>query len=146
VRDLRAIRASDDDRDEIVERLRDDYAAGRLTADELAERTAAAHAARTLGELDALTRDLARVAHVDDELERAIATEVASGWRTDWRGRGEAILSRPRHVSHVFHAVATLLTGGLWAIVWIAVAVNRKYDRVYVGRANDGVVHRRRLR
>jgi hypothetical protein len=49
-------------------------------------------------------------------------------------------------VSHVFHAVATLLTGGLWAIVWIAVAVNRKYDRVYVGRANDGVVHRRRLR
>jgi hypothetical protein len=53
-----SLRASDADRERFVEALRQHHVDGRLTADELAERTEGAYAARTLGDLDALATDL----------------------------------------------------------------------------------------
>jgi hypothetical protein len=52
------IRASDVDRDTVVNALRDAYAAGRLTLDEFDERMAAAYASKTWGDLRLLTIDL----------------------------------------------------------------------------------------
>ena len=43
----RPIRASDQERESFVDVLRDAFTEGRLTADELEERTAAAYAAKT---------------------------------------------------------------------------------------------------
>ena len=54
----RLMRASDRDRDRAAGVLRDAYAAGRLNGDELGERSLAAYAARTRGELDDLIADL----------------------------------------------------------------------------------------
>ena len=53
-----ALRASDADRDRVAAALREHRVAGRLTLDEFSERVAAAHDARTLDELEQLTRDL----------------------------------------------------------------------------------------
>jgi Domain of unknown function (DUF1707)/2TM domain len=53
-----ALRASDADRERFVETLRRHHVEGRLTAEELEERTGQAYAARTLGDLDALATDL----------------------------------------------------------------------------------------
>jgi hypothetical protein len=53
-----SIRASDQDRDVVVAVLRDAYTAGRLTLEEFDERTTAAYASRTWGELRKLTEDL----------------------------------------------------------------------------------------
>jgi Flp pilus assembly protein TadB len=55
-----AIRASDDERDQIAERLREAAAEGRLLAEELEHRLAHALRAQTLGELDQLVADLPR--------------------------------------------------------------------------------------
>jgi hypothetical protein len=52
------MRASDADRDAVVAVLRDAYAAGRLTLEEFGERTSAAYAGKTWGELRELTADL----------------------------------------------------------------------------------------
>ena len=52
------VRASDADRERIVEQLRQHTADGRLTMDEFEQRMTAAYAARTYGELAELTRDL----------------------------------------------------------------------------------------
>ena len=52
------VRASNQDRDDAVKILRAAAGEGRLTADELNERTEAAQSARTSGELAALMRDL----------------------------------------------------------------------------------------
>ncbi len=52
------IRASDADREAVVERLSRSFAQGRLTADEFDERVAQAWASRTVAELAALIRDL----------------------------------------------------------------------------------------
>jgi hypothetical protein len=64
------LRASDSEREELVSALRDHAAQGRLTTDELEERTGAAYAATTRGELVALRRDLP-----DTPLPRARAAE-----------------------------------------------------------------------
>jgi Domain of unknown function (DUF1707)/2TM domain len=53
-----SLRASDADRERFVETLRQHHVDGRLTAEELEERTERAYAARTLGDLDALATDL----------------------------------------------------------------------------------------
>ena len=57
-----SLRASDDDREGVMERLRSHHLAGRLTTEELEERVARAHAAVTLADLDALEEDLPDIA------------------------------------------------------------------------------------
>ncbi|HTT53917.1 MAG TPA: DUF1707 domain-containing protein [Streptosporangiaceae bacterium] len=59
------IRASDSDRENVVEILRDAYSTGRLTMAEFDERTTAAFAARTWGELRKLTTDLPQQAKLE---------------------------------------------------------------------------------
>jgi hypothetical protein len=53
-----AMRASDADRDAVLAELSEHFQAGRLTSDELEERTGQALQARTLGDLALLTADL----------------------------------------------------------------------------------------
>jgi hypothetical protein len=52
------IRASDQERESVVDVLRDAFTDGRLTFDEFEERTAAAYAAKTWSDLRELTSDL----------------------------------------------------------------------------------------
>ncbi|HZE06126.1 MAG TPA: DUF1707 domain-containing protein, partial [Solirubrobacteraceae bacterium] len=52
------LRASDEDREQLIAELNEHAVAGRLSTEELEERLQAAYAARTTGELDALRRDL----------------------------------------------------------------------------------------
>jgi Domain of unknown function (DUF1707) len=59
------IRASDADREHVVEILREAFSAGRLTLEEFDERTTLAFAAKTWGGLRDLTRDLPRQASLE---------------------------------------------------------------------------------
>ncbi|MGH3212514.1 MAG: DUF1707 SHOCT-like domain-containing protein [Trebonia sp.] len=72
------LRASDEDRDSIAARLSGALAVGRLTSTEYAERLDAAYAARTLGELAPLTRDLPDADAVTAGVEPAGRAEVAA--------------------------------------------------------------------
>lgn len=56
--DRRTIRIGDVEREEAVSKLGEHFAAGRLTDDEHADRTASAYAARTRADLDGLFADL----------------------------------------------------------------------------------------
>lgn len=64
------MRASDRDREAVVAVLRDAYTAGRLTLDEFDERTSAAYAGKTWGELRALTADLPEMPVMGADLSR----------------------------------------------------------------------------
>ena len=69
------LRASDNDREEIVDRLRRASAEGRLAAHELEHRVTTALKARTYAELDATVADLPgkRVAHGRSGPQKAVA-------------------------------------------------------------------------
>jgi hypothetical protein len=70
VSDSPDLRASDEQRDRAAAEIRDHYAAGRLTEDELNERLDAAYTARTQGELAELRRDLPALSTRNELAER----------------------------------------------------------------------------
>jgi hypothetical protein len=82
---LRDLRASDTDRDRVVTMLGAAVTDGRLTPDEHAERVGAALSARTLGDLERLTTDLASAAEQPVRLDGGkvvtgfFGTEVRDG-------------------------------------------------------------------
>jgi len=65
----RDLRASDSDRERVIAMLAEALADGRLSHDEYSERMPLALTARTLGELAALTRDLAAPEHQPLQLD-----------------------------------------------------------------------------
>jgi class 3 adenylate cyclase len=76
------LRASDADRERVVESLREHYGAGRLSDEELSERVEAAYGVRTMPELQALTADLPSppalpVGHRRSALEASVRTHLA---------------------------------------------------------------------
>ncbi|NKQ55662.1 DUF1707 domain-containing protein [Amycolatopsis sp. K13G38] len=109
------LRASDADRERVVSQLREQVGEGRLTLDEFSERSAAAYAARTLGDLDALTRDLPAAAP---------STAVAP-----------TATAIPRWLVPLAIAVAVLLAVGalsVWA--WPATADTMNHMMTQMGR------------
>jgi Domain of unknown function (DUF1707)/Cell wall-active antibiotics response 4TMS YvqF len=93
VTDPDMVRASDDEREAVVERLRAASAEGRLTLEELTARTEAAYTARTRGELGKITADLPErpLAAAPVRLPRpssmvsVFADVTRAGW---WRAEG----------------------------------------------------------
>ena len=57
----RELRASDDEREEVADEMREHYALGRLDSAELDERLSAVYGARTRADLDSLRQDLPRL-------------------------------------------------------------------------------------
>ena len=76
------VRVGDADRDAIAAQLREHYADGRLTLDELNERLDQTFAAKTTADLYAVMRDLP---HVPRPAEAQLVGSTASGWDS---GRG----------------------------------------------------------
>jgi len=84
------MRVSDEQRDRAAQDIREHFAAGRLTDDELSDRVQAAYSARTEGELNALTADLpklpatraqqkAEIAQRRRDLQRRLLQEAGGG-------------------------------------------------------------------
>ena len=88
----RPIRASDQERESVVDVLRDAFTDGRLTFDEFEERTAAAYAAKTWGQLWELTADLPAQprlgADLDHRLQASPPQPLPPGLRPRQAGRG----------------------------------------------------------
>jgi hypothetical protein len=89
------IRASDADRDRAAALLREHHAAGRLTSEEFSERLDRAFAAKTIGEIDNLLRDLPPIDLYrlpDARLTRQPGqppprrARRSDGWRAVWGG------------------------------------------------------------
>ncbi|MGH3321280.1 MAG: DUF1707 SHOCT-like domain-containing protein [Streptosporangiaceae bacterium] len=78
----RELRASDTEREQIVESLREANVEGRLTLEEFTQRVDEAYAARTRGELELLTRDLptAKAAPARQPVSRPEPARRTSRW------------------------------------------------------------------
>ena len=63
-------------------------------------------------------------------LEIAVDIEVLAGATVVHRSGDGVTLAYQRRVTHLGHFVLTLLTGGLWGLVWLALVLTRGEDRV----------------
>jgi class 3 adenylate cyclase len=91
-----SLRASDADRERVAKLLRDHYGAGRLSDDDLSERSEAVYRARTTSELEALTADLPSA-------------------REHSRGRRRGALETSVRIHLTTYILVNLLLIGIWA-------------------------------
>jgi hypothetical protein len=125
------IRISDADRERVVERLREHFAEGRLTSDELDERVTAALNAKTYGDLRPLMSDLPEPETVGAAAATSAPWQTGPGdWQSSpWFAGGRPIVAYrrgPRILPLVFLAfiVAIALPGaGLVALVFFKLAL-----------------------
>ena len=66
-----------------------------------------------------------RIAALDEE----VAEWVRHGWRVESRSDFQAVLVSGKPVSHLLHAILTVLTAGLWLIGWLIVAFTGGEER-----------------
>jgi hypothetical protein len=57
-----------------------------------------------------------------EALATAVASSVRQGWGVQSQTDYQAVLVKGSKPNHVLHLILTLVTFGLWAIVWIALA------------------------
>lgn len=116
------IRISDADRERVTARLRDHYAEGRLTSDELDERITATLSAKTYGDLRRVTADLP-----DPELAGPFGAQGgpngpgAGGVYGPWAGRPVYAYRRgPRLMPLLLFAlILTLVFPGPWFFAFV---------------------------
>jgi len=112
------LRASDADREAVVERLRQAHSEGRLDLTEFDERTRNAYAARTYAELAPLTSDLPVQADPVAQAPAASGPPAARLAAAPARsGRGAPLSHRVLGSSWFF---VSLLTFSIWAVTCIA--------------------------
>jgi hypothetical protein len=134
------LRASDADRDRVIERLRQAAAEGRLLTEELEKRLEAALSARTYGQLDALLADLpGRRLQVPQETHRL-------AWVPPALGLAIAIPTVLAVLAVVVLALAGVLAmWWLWLLVgwWFFGHPRRRIYGARYGRSLHGCGHRR---
>lgn len=57
-------------------------------------------------------------------LAQHIANLVAQGRRVESQGDFQAVMVRGNKVNHVLHLILTLVTLGLWVIIWLVLALS----------------------
>lgn len=107
------LRASDADREQVAERLRQATAEGRLVPEELEERLEAVFAARTYGELDAIVADLPGPGQPVRRRERP-----QHGWAAGWAGSN--LWLRPLPILAMFILAPAIVSLMLAAAVIVA--------------------------
>ena len=59
-------------------------------------------------------------------LARAVANSVREGWGVQSQTDYQAVLAKGHRPNHVLHLILTLITLGLWLVVWIPLAFLQK--------------------
>jgi len=129
-------RASDADRERVATALGDAYASGRLTETEHAERLDAAFAARTVGELEPLTRDLGLVSpRREPELPHRSVAAFSKVLR-----QGQAVPARTEALS-VFGALVLDLRRARFAQPEVTISVSSYLGKILLLVPHDAEVH-----
>jgi hypothetical protein len=111
------LRVSDQERDHAARQLRDHFAAGRLTEDELNERVQAAFQARTQQQLGALLSDLPALPASTQQMKAELAERRRHLQRRLLQEAGGA--ASPFVICTIIWA-ASGASGGFWPI-WVAI-------------------------
>ena len=134
------MRASDADREALTARLRDHYAEGRLTQDELDERVSVALSAKTFGELRSLTTDLPGPAVVSPRTAARPSWGGPPPWRRHYHRRP------PMPLILLIALLVVLSSGGGWAVFGFFRLILVFWLAMMLTRIAIGLVHRRRHR
>ena len=60
---------------------------------------------------------------VANPLDQQIAQYVKWGWRVESRTDHQAVIVKGHRPNHILHLILTIITLGMWAIVWILLSI-----------------------
>jgi hypothetical protein len=133
MRSHHSLRASDADRDAVVDRLRDAAGEGRLEPDELEQRVDGALRARTYGDLADLLADLPRDGRV---LSRSTRRRIHPAARSAVFGAGLIVAVIVAIAVVALVAMLVLVAAASWmvlALFWLACCRSRRHIRASAG-------------
>ncbi|MBD3941641.1 DUF4234 domain-containing protein [Microbacterium sp. NEAU-LLC] len=78
-------------------------------------------------------------------LAQAVVREVAARGRVESQTAHNAIIVTGKRPNHVLHLILTIVTGGLWGIVWIIVALSTREHRLALSVDAYGNIVRQQL-
>jgi hypothetical protein len=84
-----------------------------------------------------------------ERLDAYLIEVVQRGWRIEYRTPTQALVERGQHIStgmHAFHFILTLLTFGVWGLVWILHAMSRFERRIVISVDDEGNVSESRMK
>ena len=55
-------------------------------------------------------------------LDRALQQAGADGWRIETRSDYQATIATGNKINHTLHLILTIVTAGIWGIIWIMMA------------------------
>lgn len=62
-------------------------------------------------------------------LANRVSSELGGGWHVESQSEFQAVLVRPgTRVNHILHLILSILTLGLWLIVWVWIAFFKKRE------------------
>jgi hypothetical protein len=76
-------------------------------------------------------------------LAQAVANYVHGGWRVESQTDYQAVMVKGHRTNHVLHLILTLITLGIWAIVWILMVALGGEKRSVVSIDEYGTFSRR---
>jgi hypothetical protein len=77
-------------------------------------------------------------------LDSALARAGGRGWRIETRSDYQAMIARGHKVNHILHLLLSIITLGLWLIVWILLGVFGGEKRAMVTVNEQGNVQEQR--
>ncbi len=81
---------------------------------------------------------------MDEALADRVALHVTQGYTVKLDTGNQVILSKAVNVNHILHAILSILTGGLWIIVWIIMAMRRAEETTQL-KIQDGKIQEQYL-
>ena len=72
-----------------------------------------------------------------------VARLVSQGWAAESVAGNQAVLFRARRIGWFWNLVLTLITSGLWAIIWIIRVLKNKGKRIVIYVDEFGVIRSR---
>jgi hypothetical protein len=63
------------------------------------------------------------------QIDAAVNEFAGNGWRIESRSDFQVVFVKGKRPNHILHLLLTLVTVGLWAIVWIILAVVKHEQR-----------------
>ena len=75
-------------------------------------------------------------------LDRAVANELAGGADLVSQAGTNAVLTKGKKVNHILHLILSVLTAGIWLIVWAILVATNKPQRIVLSLNEQGQVER----
>ncbi len=83
-----------------------------------------------------MTTDAERRAALDSR----VARELAEGGNLESQTGYNAVIVKGKKVNHILHLILSVLTAGVWLIVWAILVLTNKRQRIVLHVNDEGVV------